>query len=99
MLHFFALRVWRRPTISDKDELVELGNDTGIFEPGEAHIQLGDTIDQLLNGTLAFKYQAHILEAADGSIRGWMYFGPTQVPQTWTLWWIGVPRIQLVNSL
>ena len=53
---------------------------------------LGETIDQLLNGTLAFNHQAHILESADGRILGWMYFGPTQIPQTWNLWWIGVKK-------
>ena len=74
----------------DLDELVQLGKDTGIFNPGEADKLLGDTIVELLDGKLPSGHQAHVL-TDEVNVLGWIYFGPTEDdPNIWNLWWIGV---------
>jgi len=72
------------------DKLIQLGENTGIFGPGESKQLLGDTLICLLNNTLPTGHQAHVLERADGVIVGWLYFGPTDDSDIWNLWWIGI---------
>jgi ribosomal protein S18 acetylase RimI-like enzyme len=80
---------FRPPQREERDVLVELGERTGIFAPGEAQELLGQTLDNLFDGTLACSHQAYVL-VQDSIIKGWVYFGPTDERTIWNLWWIGV---------
>eukprot|EP00299_Pterocystis_sp_00344_P016465 c8264_g1_i2.p1 GENE.c8264_g1_i2~~c8264_g1_i2.p1 ORF type:complete len:160 (+),score=15.11 c8264_g1_i2:127-606(+) len=80
---------FRPPKRDECDALVELGNSTGIFSPGEAQELLGQTLSDLLDENLPSGHQAHVL-VDDATIKGWVYFGPTEHPTVWNLWWIGV---------
>jgi GNAT superfamily N-acetyltransferase len=81
---------FRPPNKEEYDTLVQLGNNHGIFGPGEADELLGQTLLKIWNGTLPLHHQAHVL-VHNNTIKGWVYFGPTlEDPQTWNLWWIGV---------
>ncbi|KAI8916171.1 acyl-CoA N-acyltransferase, partial [Gorgonomyces haynaldii] len=79
---------WRAPNYEDKTLLIELGESTGIFGPGESNELLGQTLEQHFTHALPTQHQVHVLEV-DSEIVGWMYFGPME-PNVWNLWWIGV---------
>ena len=73
----------------DSTKLLQIGLDTGIFEPGEAEELLGQTLVDLFDGKLPDGHQAHLVQQ-DASIKGWVYFGPMNKTNVWNLWWIGV---------
>ncbi|KAF0718892.1 Aste57867_1410 [Aphanomyces stellatus] len=75
-----------------KADLVALGASTGIFEPGEAEMLLGDTLDQLQANALGNHHHAFVaVDDATGAIDGWVYFSVMKdTDRVWNLWWIGV---------
>lgn len=78
-----------RPPVRDEcDELVQMGERTGIFAAGEAQELLGQTLVDLLDGKLPHNH-AYVL-VHNSIAKGWVYFGPTEEPALWNLWWIGV---------
>ena len=82
--------VIRRPKEEECDALVQMGERTGIFAPGEAQELLGQTLISLFDEKLPLKHQALVLEHGK-LIKGWAYFGPLpESPDIWNLWWIGV---------
>lgn len=80
----------RPPKKEECDALVQMGERTGVFSPGEAKELLGQTLVDLFDEKLPFKHQAFVL-VHEKIIKGWVYFGPTQDSLgIWNLWWIGV---------
>ncbi|KAJ3318745.1 hypothetical protein HDV06_007070 [Boothiomyces sp. JEL0866] len=86
--------MFRKPKPDEFSELVDLGKRTGIFNEGEVDELLGGTLVQIDQGNLPKEHQALVLVDLE-IIRGWVYFGPTEEPRVWNLWWIGVdPEFQ-----
>lgn len=79
----------RPPKREECDALVQMGQRTGVFSPGEAQELLGQTLFNLLNEKLPFQHKAYVL-VHEKINKGWVYFGPTQDSVIWNLWWIGV---------
>ena len=77
----------------ETDELVALGEATGIFNPGETDTLLRDTLHTLHAGQLRSGHQVRVwAEPVDGRAGGWIYFGPRDPGdgRAWELFWIGV---------
>lgn len=72
--------------------LVSLGLATGLFNPEDANLLLGQTLDDLHAGRLPEGHQAHVwIDDRTEVIAGWAYFAPTpKADGVWDLWWIGV---------
>jgi len=79
----------RLPLLEECNALVQLGIDTGVFNPGEAEELLGQTLRNWFDNNLPFGHQIRVL-LEDEILKGWMYFGPTDDSDVWNLWWIGV---------
>lgn len=80
----------RRAHVHETAHLVELGESTGIFEPGETDALLRTTLDAHHAGQLSAGHDVWVW-ADPGSDRaiGWTYFGPSARGE-WEVFWIGV---------
>ncbi|KAF0757110.1 hypothetical protein DYB25_001292 [Aphanomyces astaci] len=77
------------PTDS-KASLVALAASTGIFQPGEAEMLLGETLDHLYANALGDHHYAFV-SVDDEAINGWVYLSIMKdTDRVWNLWWIGV---------
>ena len=80
----------RAPHIEETGRLVELGEATGIFEPGESDALLRATLDAHHARQLAPPHEIWVWAApATGRAAGWTYYGPSSRGE-WEVFWIGV---------
>ena len=77
---------------ADTPALVSLATSTGVFQPGEAEVLLGNVLRDLFGGRLAQGHFAHVsVDYVTSSPSGWVYFSQNATTNlAWDLWWIGV---------
>lgn len=77
---------------NERDAMLGLAVDTGLFTVKEAEDLLGSVLDSLANAELPEGHTAVVCrEHPDGPAIGWSYFAPDQYAEhVWNVWWIGV---------
>lgn len=77
---------------ADRSAAIRVSESTGILTPRSISSLLGDTIDSILDGTLATEaHRVRVAEDGDGKICGWSYFAQdARADRVWELWYIGV---------
>lgn len=82
----------RSPRPAETDQLVAIGERTGIFGAGEAEALLRGTLDALYQGALEADHEVRVwADPGDDAAAGWVYFSPFDpAERAWQLWWIGV---------
>lgn len=76
----------------ERDHLLEIAVQTGLFTPGDAEGLLGGVLTGLAGGLLPEGHAAVTCRRApDAPAAGWSYFAPDPyADRVWNLWWIGV---------
>ena len=76
----------------ERDSLLSIAVNTGLFTAQEADSMLGEIIDGLASDALPEGHQAFCCRlGADQAPIGWAYLAPDPyAANIWNLWWIGV---------
>lgn len=89
---YFAVEIFEPMDRDDKEQLLAIAEESGLFTPEELEQLLGDTLDAFLDGSLP--EQHHVIVCRDAVSRiplGWSYFAPdAYADNVWNVWWIGV---------
>lgn len=78
--------------IAEREVLLDIATQTGLFTPDEVQALLGDILDKLANKELPDGHQAVVCrESTEGQALGWSYFAPEIYSDgVWNIWWFGV---------
>lgn len=76
----------------DREALINIALETGLFGRDEAEFLLGGTIDALVGGSLPETHYGLVgRDESSGAALGWSYFAPDNYADgVWNVWWIGV---------
>ena len=76
----------------EREHLLNLAVQTGLFTRDEAEALLGNVLAQLAAGELPAGHAAVACRSSSGTpVLGWAYFAPDPyADRVWNLWWIGV---------
>ena len=89
---YFAVEIFEPMVRDDKEQLLAIAEESGLFTPEELELLLGDTLDAFLDGSLP--EQHHVIVCRDAVSRiplGWSYFASdAYADNVWNVWWIGV---------
>lgn len=78
--------------IEDREELLAVAVNTGLFSMEDAEALLGHVLDELAGGRLGDGHRAiECRRTANDPVIGWCYYAPDAYSEKiWNVWWIGV---------